>query len=336
MSKNNAKPGTLGRDVVVFSTGGTISMHAGPDGGVAPDHGFVSISGQVGKYLKDTPLRFVDWADAPSPHMTPRLMWKLAMDVQAALEDDSVCGAVVLHGTDVMEETAYLLDLTVKSDKPVVFTGSMRSMDELGYDGLRNLVLAVKCCLKSPPGVGTVLQMSDRLYAAAEVIKVHSTAIGAFDSPGFGPIGAVTGDVLQMERWPVRGRVFTPEEPVFDVDLVTLCPGMDARHIECSMERGAVGLVVEGFGAGNVPPSVVDTLHNLVRDGVPIVLTSRCIQGGVWPIYGYRGGAAGLQRHGLILGGGLPGQKARIKLMVALGETRDMNAVRAAFERSTR
>lgn len=335
MQRSNAGNGPSGRDVVVFSTGGTIGMHSLPDGGVAPDHGFQDIARLVEPHLKGVSLRFVDWADVPSPHMTPQLMWRLSRDVQEALEDEAVCGAVVLHGTDVMEETAYLCDLTVASDKPVVFTGSMRAMDDLGYDGLRNLVLGVKCCLKSPPGVGTVLQMSDRLYAAAEVIKVHSTAIGAFDSPGFGPIGTVTGDVLQMERWPVRGRVFSPPEPEFHVDLVTLCPGMDARHIECSMEHGAAGLVVQGFGAGNVPPAVVDTLCGLVQGGVPIVLTSRCIQGGVWPIYGYLGGAAGLKRHGLILGGGLPGQKARIRLMVALGESRNMNSVRAAFERRT-
>lgn len=328
------KPNKTGRDIAVFSTGGTIGMHARPDGGVAPDHGFLEISRQIESSLPDVSLRLVDWADVPSPHMTPQLMWRLSRDVQAVLEEDEVQGAVVLHGTDVMEETAYLFDLTVKSDKPVIFTGSMRSMGELGYDGLRNLYFAVKCCLKSPMGVGAVLLMSDRLYAASEVTKIHSMAIDAFDSPGLGPIGNVAGENLHLQRWPARGHIFTPDEPEFDVDLVTLCPGMDARHIECSMERGAVGLVVQGFGAGNVPPSVVDTLQDLVRQDVPVVLTSRCVQGGVWPIYSYRGGAAGLEKQGLILGGGLPGQKARIKLMVALGENRDMNAVRQAFARS--
>lgn len=319
-------------DVAVFYTGGTIGMHAVAEGGVAPAHAFSRLLTELESKLGGLTVRSVDWADVPSPHMTPELMWRLSRDVEAQLADPGVCGAVVLHGTDVMEESAYLLDLTVDSPKPIIFTGAMRSLDELGYDGMRNIFFAVKACWECPPGAGAVLLMSDRLFAASEVTKIHSTAIDSFAAPGLGPLGSVAGEILHLERWPVRGRVFKPQALVSNVDLVKFCPGMDGRYVQCSRDHGVAGLVVEGFGAGNVPPAVVDSLEALVREGVPVVLTSRCIQGGVWPIYAYRGGAAGLRKRGLILGGGLPGQKARIKLMVVLGEGGGMDAVREAFE----
>ncbi len=321
-----------GGDVAVFFTGGTIGMHAQENGGVAPAHAIEELMAQVRPHLGGVGLRVVDWADVPSPHMTPELMWRLSRDVQAMLADPEVCGAVVLHGTDVMEETAYLCDLTVDSDKPLIFSGAMRSTDELGYDGLRNILYAVRACLECPRSAGTLLLMSDRVFAASEVTKTHSTAIDAFASPGLGPLGSVAAERLHLERLPVRGRVFRPATIEPNVDLVKLCPGMDARYVECSRAHGVAGLVVEGFGAGNVPPMVVDALEAMAGDGLPVVLTSRCVQGGVWPIYGYRGGAAGLQKRGLILGGSLPGQKARIKLMVALGESRDPVHIREAFE----
>lgn len=307
-------------------------MHTQDNGGVAPAHAIQELIDRLRPHLPGVGLRVVDWADVPSPHMTPELMWRLSRDVEVMLADPDVCGAVVLHGTDVMEETAYLCDLTVDSDKPLVFSGSMRSTDELGYDGLRNIFQAVRACLEFPKGAGTLLLMSDRIFAASEVTKTHSTAIDAFASPGLGPLGSVAAERLHLERLPVRGRVYKPAAIEANVDLVKLCPGMDARYVECSRAHGVAGLVVEGFGAGNVPPMVVDALESMARDGLPVVLTSRCVQGGVWPIYGYRGGAAGLQKRGLILGGALPGQKARIKLMVVLGESHDPVYIREAFE----
>jgi L-asparaginase len=117
------------------------------------------------------------------------------------------------------------------------------------------------------------------------------------------------------------------------VDLIKFGPGADGRFIRASREHGAAGLVVEGFGAGNVPPGLVAELEALVRDGLPVVLTTRCLMGGVRPIYGYPGGAADLEKRGVILGGRFPGQKARILLMAALGLTREAGSVKAIFDR---
>lgn len=318
--------------VAVFFTGGTLGMRGRPGAGtVVPAGASDQLMAALAQSIPDVNLVPVPWADVPSSNMTPERMFALGRDVQTMLARDDVRGAIITHGTDVMEETAYLLDLTVDSDKPVVVTGAMRSMDELGYDGLRNLHCAVLACLECPPGAGVVVLMSDRLYAASEVAKTHSLAIDAFESPGLGPIGAVAGEVLHLSRWPARQKVIKTAAIEPNVDLISLCPGMDGRFIACAKASGAKGLVVEGFGAGNIPPAVADALEPLLAAGLPVVLTSRCIQGGVWPIYGYHGGAAELARKGIILGGALPGNKARIKLMAALGLTRDREEIRKLF-----
>lgn len=319
-------------EVAVFYTGGTIGMQAGPGGGAVPVQAFGGIMASLAHRLRGIAVRQVDWADVPSPHMTPERMFELSRDVARVLARPEVRGAVVAHGTDVMEETAYLAHLTIPSDKPVVFTGAMRTLDELGYDGLRNLHFAMLACLQCPPGAGVVLLMSDRLFAASEAVKIHSLAIDSFDAPGLGPIGSVAGETLHLSRWPARHEVYAPEALETAVDLVRICPGMDGRFLECARDRGARGLVVEGFGAGNVPPPVARTMEDLVAGGLPVVLSSRCVQGGVWPIYGYPGGAAGLKDKGVILAGGLPGHKARLKLMVGLGLGRDTAGLRAMFE----
>lgn len=318
--------------VAIFFTGGTVGMRGRPgQGDVAPAQAFDQLMEALKPALSGISLAPVAWADVPSPHMTPERMFALGRDVERLLAQDDVRGAVVVHGTDVMEETAYMLDLTVDSDKPVVVTGSMRSMDELGYDGLRNLSCAVLACLECPPGAGVVVLMSDRLYAASEVAKIHSMAIDAFDAPGLGPLGSVAGEVLHLSRWPARQPVLKPTALETNVELISICPGMDGRFIDCARERGVAGLVIEGFGAGNVPPAVADALIPLLSAELPVVLTSRCIQGGVWPIYGYHGGAGELARLGIILGGALAGNKARIKLMVALGMSRHLPTIRGFF-----
>lgn len=326
------------QEVAVFYTGGTIGMQAPPPGepghGAVPNQAFTPLMASLARRLSGVRIRPVAWADVPSPHMTPERMFELSRDVDRWLALPEVAGAVVVHGTDVMEESAYLLHLTVASDKPVVFTGAMRTMDELGYDGLRNLHFAVLACGQCPPGAGTLLLMSDRLFAAPEAVKIHSLAIDSFDAPGLGPIGSVAGEVLHLSRWPRRRQAYRPESLETHVDLVRICPGMDGRFLDCSREMGAAGVVVEGFGAGNVPPSVLDALERLLAANVPVVLASRCIQGGVWPVYGYPGGAAGLRDRGVILAGGLPGHKARLKLMVGLGLSYGPAQLKEMFEGS--
>lgn len=322
-------PSATGK-IAVFFTGGTIGMEKAEDGAIRPALRLADILAELpagslpwtdcsSDHVQERLLP-VEWARLPSPHMTPELMFSLAQDVQAMLDRPDVCGAVVTHGTDLMEETAFMLDLVLHSQKPVVITGSMYSHGEPGFDGVRNLASAIRACaLPLPPGTGVVLLMTDKLFAAREVTKVHSMGVDAFDAPGAGPLGTSVAGGVQLFRMPVPHPLLDAKRIDPAVDLISLAPGMDGRFLACSVAHGARGMVVEGFGAGNVPLTALDELARCIETGLPIVLTSRCIEGGVWPVYGYTGGANQLRDLGIIMGGNLRAQKARILLMVALG-----------------
>jgi L-asparaginase len=328
-----------GRTVVIFFTGGTITMRPqAEERGVVPSDEFERLFAELRPHVRGVDFRPVLWSNLPSPHMTPEHMFRLARDIDAALADPDVAGAVVIHGTDVLVESAYMADLVLASAKPVVFTGSMRYYSETGFDGIRNLLNGVKACvLPLPPEAGVVLLMTDRIFSAAEVVKVNSLNIDAFEAPESGPVAYVAGDDVRLTRGfhhraaPGRPIIRTRRiEPT--VGLIACYTGMDGALVDHLVARGAAGLVIEGFGAGNVPPGLVPALERAIAANIPVVLTTRCPEGGVWPMYAYPGGGADLEKKGVILGGRLSGTKARIKLMVALGATTHMKKIRRLFE----
>lgn len=322
-------------EVAIFFTGGTITMKPRKDApGVAPGGDFERLMEELNLPDPSLRLRPVFWGDRPSPHMTPELMFRLAKDVDHALKEPKLLGAVVLHGTDLLVESAFMADLVIDSIKPVVYTGSMRFYSELGYDGIRNLLGGIKACLLPlPPEVGVALLMTDRLFSAREAVKINSLNVDAFEAPGSGPVAYVAGDTLLLTRRPHEHVVPIKADRIeTNVAMVACYPGMDAGLIDFFRERGVAGLVVEGFGAGNVPPGVVPGLARLIEGRVPVVVTTRCVDGGVWPMYGYPGGGAELERMGVILGGRLTAHKAQILLMAALGSTRDPGEIRRIFE----
>ncbi|PID56044.1 L-asparaginase [candidate division KSB3 bacterium] len=314
-------------EILLFFTGGTICMR--PRDGthdVIPSGDFQRFFDEVSPHIREVTLRPILWSDLPSPHMTPGRMFRLAKDVESALEAPETLGAVIIHGTDVLVESAFMADIILASTKPVIYTGSMRYFSESGYDGVRNLLNSIKACLLPlPPEAGVVLLMTDRLFAARDVIKVNALNIDAFDAPESGPVGHIAGEDVVLSSCRRGGyalprpriRTETLEE---NVPVLTCYTGMDGSLIEyLHRQKKIAGLVVEGFGAGNVPPMLVPALEKLIDDHIPVVLTTQCHQGGVWPIYAYPGGAADLRKKGVLLGGRLSAAKARIQLMAALG-----------------
>lgn len=303
--------------------------------GVTPGDNFEELLNQFKPQEADVTLRPVLWSDKPSPHMTPNDMFTLAHDVEKSLAEESVVGAVILHGTDTLAETAYMCDLVIDSDKPVILTGSMRYYSESGYDGIRNLANTIRACLLPlPPGIGACILMTDRLFAAREAIKVNSLNVDAFESREAGVIGYVAGESVILARrysTPVPRQKISPESIEENVMLLTAYSGMDRSLIDYAKSIGIKGIVIEGFGAGNVPPTLVDAIEECLSDDIPVVLATRCIEGGVWPIYGYPGGGADLEGKGVILCGRLGGPKARIRLMCSLGLTNDVEEIRRMF-----
>jgi len=319
--------------VHVLFTGGTISMRRDPVTGAAlPALSGREIVARVPGLRREARLRLEDLARLPGPHVTPAWMWRLRARVVRLLADPRVDGVVVTHGTDTLEETAYLLDLTVASPKPVVLVGAMRTFSDPGWDGPANLTAAVRTAAHpGSTGRGTLVVLGEQIHAAARVRKRHTQRLDAFHS-ALGPVGVLDRGRPLFHEPPSRGRVLQPRRLVTAVDLHVLAAGSDDRLVRASLDGGARGLVLEGTGAGNVPPGVLPGIRAALRARVSVVVVSRCAEGRVAPLYGFDGGGQRLEEMGAILAGDLGGPKARIRLMVALGVTSDPGEVKRLFD----
>jgi len=319
--------------VHVLFTGGTISMRIDPGTGAAvPALSGQEIVARVPGLDKVARLTLEDYARLPGPHVTPFWMWRLKDRVAEVLADPAVDAVVLTHGTDTLEETAYLFDLTLDSPKPVVFCGAMRTVSERGWDGPANLMAAVRTAVHpDSAGRGVLVVIGGEVHGASEATKRHAQNLKAFHSPR-GPLGVVERGRVVYRRPGLRSpRVLAPRL-VPQVDMHTMAAGVDAGLLRASLARGARGIVLEATGCGNVPPSAMPGVRAALAAGVPLVLVSRCAEGRVAPAYGYEGGGRMLRELGVIFGGDLPGPKARIKLMVALGATSELADIRRLFE----
>jgi L-asparaginase len=321
------------RSVHVLFTGGTISMRVDPGTGAAvPAMSGEEIVSRVHGLRKEARLTLEDYARLPGPHVTPHWMWQLKRRVAEVLADPAVDGVVLTHGTDTLEETAFLLDLTLESEKPVVFCGAMRTVSDPGWDGPANLMTAVRTAVHPEArGRGVLVAVGEQVLAAAEATKWHTQSLSAFRSPS-GPLASLDRGHVVFHRPTFRASPLHARRLVSEVDLHTMAPGVDDTLLRASLARGARGLVVEATGCGNVPPATLPGLRAALAASVPVVLVSRCAEGRVAPAYGYEGGGLMLREMGVIFGQDLPGPKARIKLMVALGTTSDVAEIRRMFE----
>lgn len=330
--------------VAILFTGGTISMRIDERSGSAvPAMRGAEILAHVPQVAAVADVEVEDVAQLPGPHVTAEHMWRLARRAAAWLERPDIDGLVVTHGTDTLEETAYFLDVALQTDKPVVLVGAIRTLSEPSWDGPGNLVNAVKVAAAQISAArGVLVAMNEQILSAREVEKVHTEATGSFQSREFGPVGVVDAGVVRYLRAIPREGAWHGAHAAIGllrvarlephVDLIKVAAGADGRFVRCALASGAQGLVIEALGRGNVPPAMLGDLGHAVGTGVPVVLTSRCGAGSVGARYGYEGGGRSLRELGLIFAGRLSGVKARIKLMLALGHTRDHGQLRAIFD----
>lgn len=270
----------------------------------------------------------------PGPHMTPELMLDLSKYLKKLVDREDIAGVVVTHGTDTLEETAYLVDLTLDSEKPVVFTGAMRNGSELGYDGPSNLSAAICTAIsEEAKNRGVLVCMNGELNSAREITKANSMALNAFRTPNFGPIGIVDNNMVIFYRECVQKQFLDIDKIDSNVTLIKCTAGMDSDLLDYCVDKGQNGVVLEAFGRGNIPPYMVDSVQRAIEKGVCVVVVSRCFEGRVCDSYGYHGGGKELRNLGVIFGDNLPGQKARIKLIVALSKNKDKEKVRQFFEK---
>jgi L-asparaginase len=332
-SKEN-EPGMMKPRLATFFTGGTISMRMdAATGGAVPALSGQEILDQVPRLGEIADFEVIDFARLPGPHWTPRRMMDLARDVRAKLAEPAVAGAVVTHGTDTLEETAYLLDLVLNEEKPVVFVGAMRNSSELSWDGPENLRSAVRVAVDGQArDLGVIVAMNEQLIAASEATKTHTESTDTFQSRDFGPIGFVDKDRVIIMRRPFDREQIATEAIEDRVDVIQMYAGADGRFIQHALDDGARGLVIEGLGRGNVTVAALPPIERAIAAGIPVIITSRCPRGRVLDTYAYEGAGRQLTRMGAILGGLLPSHKARIKLMLALGAGWNLDRIRDSFE----
>jgi L-asparaginase len=320
--------------IVLVFTGGTISMrHDATAGGAVPSLTGKDILDLAPGIDRFAALEIDDWGAYPGPHMTMERMWAQRSRLLHHLARPEVQGIVVSHGTDSLEESAYLMGRSIATVKPVVFTGAMRTSSDLGWDGPGNLGASVRVAASDAAhGQGVMVVMMDRVYSALDVTKVHTAMLDAFDSPGLGPLGVVDdGAVIFRRALPSGVPAIEPESLGTPVDIVYAWAGADSRLLEASAKT-ARGVVIAALGRGNLPPEMLDGVDAFIRANKPVVISSRSLRGRVGPTYGYPGGGRRLLERGAIMAGGRRPQQARIDLMLALGMGWEAEQIRAIFE----
>lgn len=320
--------------IVVIATGGTIASRRNLEtrklsSGVLAGDELLNLIPDLDPTF---PIEIQNMFGVPSSFLGPRKMLALALRIEQNVNDPAVRGVVVTHGTDTMEESVYLSDLVIESPKPVVFTGSQRGPLELGSDGICNLRDAIRvAATESSRDKGVLLVFNEEIHCAAQVIKTDAYKLETFRSEGAGPIGFVDEEMVRYHYTPIRSGRFPITEITARVALIKAFAGMDGSLVKAAITDRADGIVIEGFGRGHVPPDAMPAIRQALAAGITVMVTSRCFKGFVKEVYDFEGGTRDLLTSGAVAGTGLPGTKARIKLLVVLSHTRNREEIRSCF-----
>lgn len=320
------------KNILIIHTGGTISMLENKvTGEVTPgnQHPLSNLPDQFSAYAN---VDEIIELDLPSPQITPVHMLQVAKKIEQMIP--SYEGFVITHGTDTLEETAYFLDLVLETDKPVIITGAIRASNEIGSDGLYNLINSIRTAADPDAAAkGVLVVMNDEIHSAKNTTKVSTSNVATFQSPQYGPLGIITKDSVVFHHTILTRYTHSLDNVSGHVFLLKAYAGMDAQIIQAIQTANPDGLVIEALGQGNLPKATLSPLQQLIEKRIPIILVSRCYQGVVQPTYGYEGGGKQLKEMGVIFAHGLSGPKARIKLLVALEKTNDFQLLTKIFER---
>ena len=251
-----ASTSELPRVRIVF-TGGTISMRDDDGKGAVPVLKGEDLLREAPGIVQVCRPEINDFGQLPGPHMTPDRMMELASLVRSTIEADKADAIVITHGTDTLEETAYLLDLLHNTPHPVVFVGAMRTSSQPSWDGPVNLLDACRVAASQEArGLGVLVVMNSTVHAAGEVTKTYTEALDTFRAPDTGPLGIIDGDELVFSRRPTKRATLYVDRLEPKVGLVVASAGEDGRMIDHLAERGEFGIVVEALGRGNLPPAM--------------------------------------------------------------------------------
>lgn len=320
------------KKLLVIHTGGTISMSQDESNKVVtnkdnPISNHQNIINQYANVTEITPF------NVPSPHMNIAYVETLKQIINQSEDQDDYDGYVITHGTDTLEETAYLLDLTIDTSKPIVITGAMRSSNEIGADGLYNFLSAIRVAISDESlNMGVMVVFNDEIHTARNVTKTHTSNTNTFQSPNHGPLGVITKQSVQFHHKPFGHLVLTDINQSLNIPLVKAYMGMNSDVLAFYSEKQVDGIIIEALGQGNLPPTCLEGLNQCLNNNIPVILVSRSFNGIVGPIYAYEGGGATLEQKGVIFSNGLNGQKARLKLLIGLSNHLTKAQLKKYFE----
>jgi L-asparaginase len=322
------------RRLLVFTTGGTIaSKYHKALGGYTTMVDGADLVAAVPGLGELAIVEVVELANVSSTYLTPPMVFGWAQRVAHELDGNDVAGAVVTHGTDTLEESAFLFDALLTTPKPVVFTGAMRTGSDLVTDGPRNLLSAGRVALHDEARErGVLVVLNDEVHTARDVTKTSSESLESFGSPTWGPVGLISrggdGDAVTFRSPPHRSPALRTDRIEDRVAYVTTVLGSDGALIDAAVDHGARGLVIEAFGGGEVTPFMTDAVLRARELGVVVLVATRSCKGRPLDLYADLGEGKWLRDHGVLFSGYLSGPKARIALMLALGTGDESTAMR--------
>jgi L-asparaginase len=320
----------------MIATGGTIAMKIDPvkNAPVPALSGDDLVAG-VPELAKVANVRVESPFNIPSDYMDPERWVAIHELVVKALASDEVAGAMISHGTDTLEETAYFLDLTVSSEKPIVLVGAQRNASERDFDGPRNLLNAARICVSPQArGKGAMITLNNQINAAREATKTHTSDVETFKSGDFGFLGVVDHDRVVFGRAPTRRQhIALKGTPLPRVDIIAMYAGADGTLLRAAVAAGAKGIVIQALGLGNVNIPLYEAVEEAIDRGIVVAISTRVPNGRVLPVYGSVGGGQTLKEAGAIFADNLSPQKARILLMLALQSTSNAAEIQSLFDR---
>ncbi len=310
----------MARIAVVF-TGGTISTAFDPvAGGNVPALDGAAILARTPGLDAIADVVPIDRGATPASHFTFPALLEIADALREALADPSIDGAVVVQGTDTIEETSFCWDLVLDGPKPVVVTGAMRASDEVGFDGPANLRDAVRVAASGAMrGEGVVVCLAGTIEPSDDAIKMHASALESFASPNGGSLGRVGADGVTLFRRRAGRRHVVTARAAERVHLITATVAMDGALLDAVVAAGADGIVVAATGAGNTDPALLAAAVRAMDAGIPVALATRCPSGRAGAAYAFPGGGATWVRAGALPVGHLCAVKARVGLALGLG-----------------
>lgn len=305
--------------IIIITTGGTIAMSENRKTKEITIMQQYSLDNLIPFYDEKNIIEIDNYINIPSPYITQEILYELTNRIKHHLSNNEVKGVIITHGTDTLEETAYFVDLTIASDKPIIFTGAMRSSNELGADGPLNVANSIRVVNdNASSGKGVLVVFNDEIHAARHVTKTHTSNVATFQSPQTGAIGTINKNDVNFSHAPLPKEIYTLKNPTKKVGLLKTAIGTDDLLINTYIDNQYDGIVIEALGSGNLPPTMLKGIIRAIENNIEIVLVSRCYNGQVDPIYAYEGGGKHLKDLGVTFISGLNGQKARIKLLAQL------------------